>query len=105
MGGHGHERCESEAVSQFHDLLGYYPGLYYAPDYDPANLYFWNVEASAVVPAKGNYSTKIVNTADITGSGYAFGFSASTTTAVVKPPPKRGHRADVNASETVLRSE
>jgi immune inhibitor A len=45
------------AVSQFHDSLGYYPGLRYRPADD--GLYFWDAPASLVVPAKGNYTTKI----------------------------------------------
>ena len=45
------------AVSQFHDSLGYYPGLRYRPADD--GLYFWNAAASAVVPAKGAYTTRI----------------------------------------------
>ena len=45
------------AVSQFHDSLGYYPGLWYRPAND--GLYFWDAAASLVVPAKGNYTTKI----------------------------------------------
>jgi immune inhibitor A len=45
------------AVSQFHDSLGYYPGLWYRPS--TGGLYFWQAEASAVVPAKDNYTTKI----------------------------------------------
>jgi immune inhibitor A len=44
-------------VSQFHDSLGYYPGLWYRPA--TGGLYFWQAEASAVVPAKDNYSTRI----------------------------------------------
>ncbi len=44
------------AVSQFHDALGYYPGFYWNDD---GYLYWWNVEASAVVPAKDSYSTRI----------------------------------------------
>ena len=42
------------AVSQFHDSLGYYPGLWYRPATN--GLYFWDAEASAVVPAKDNYT-------------------------------------------------
>jgi len=44
-------------VSQFHDSLGYYPGLRFRP----ANkgLYFWDAPASLVVPAEGNYTTRI----------------------------------------------
>jgi immune inhibitor A len=45
------------AVSQFHDSLGYYPGLWYRPA--TGGLYFWQAEASAVVPATDNYSTRI----------------------------------------------
>jgi len=45
------------AVSQFHDSLGYYPGLWYRPA--TGGLYFWQAEASAVVPAKDNYTTRI----------------------------------------------
>jgi immune inhibitor A len=44
-------------VSQFHDALGYYPGLWYRPA--TGGLYFWQAEASAVVPAKDNYTTRI----------------------------------------------
>jgi immune inhibitor A len=47
------------AVSQYHDSLGYYPGLWYRPA--TGGLYFWQPEASAVVPAKDNYSTRITN--------------------------------------------
>jgi immune inhibitor A len=46
-------------VSQFHDSLGYYPGLRYRPADD--SLYFWDWQASAVIPAKGAYSTKITD--------------------------------------------
>jgi immune inhibitor A len=45
------------AVSQFHDSLGYYPGLRYRPAND--GLYFWDAAASAVVPATDAYTTKI----------------------------------------------
>ena len=45
-------------VSQFHDSLGYYPGVWY----DGSNyLYYWQREASAVVPALGAYTTKITD--------------------------------------------
>ena len=37
-------------VSQFHDSLGYYPGFWFMP---PGSVVFWQREASAVVPAKG----------------------------------------------------
>jgi immune inhibitor A len=46
------------AVSQFHDSLGYYPGFWFLP---PGSLVFWQREASAVVPATGNYTTRITN--------------------------------------------
>ena len=44
-------------VSQFNDALGYYPGLWY--NTDNGGLYFWQAEASAVVPATDNYTTRI----------------------------------------------
>jgi hypothetical protein len=45
------------AVSQFHDSLGYYPGLWY--NENDGYLYFWDAAASAAIPALGNYTTKI----------------------------------------------
>ena len=45
------------AVSQFHDSLGYYPGLRFRPATN--GLYFWDAPASLVVPAKDSYTTKI----------------------------------------------
>lgn len=45
------------AVSEFRDSLGYYPGLRFRPANN--GLYFWDSPASLVVPAKGNYTTKI----------------------------------------------
>jgi immune inhibitor A len=48
-------------VSQFHDSLGYYPGLRFRPENN--GLYFWDVAASLVVPAKGDYTTKITDAA------------------------------------------
>jgi immune inhibitor A len=45
------------AVSQFHDSLGYYPGLYLPDDW--SGLYWWQVDASAVVPAEDSYSTRL----------------------------------------------
>jgi immune inhibitor A len=47
------------AVSQFHDSLGYYPGLRYRPA--NGGLYFWDAPASLVVPGTGVYTTKITN--------------------------------------------
>jgi len=46
-------------VSQFHDSLGYYPGLRFRPANN--GLYFWDAVASLVVPAKGDYTTKITD--------------------------------------------
>jgi immune inhibitor A len=45
------------AVSQFHDSLGYYPGLRYREA--NGGLYFWDAQASLVVPVTGSYTTKI----------------------------------------------
>jgi immune inhibitor A len=51
------------AVSQFHDSLGYYPGFrYHLPAFadDPnEGLWWWDAVASAVVPAKASYTTRI----------------------------------------------
>lgn len=44
------------AVSQFHDSLGYYPGLLFAEN---GGLYYWDRPASVVIPAKDNYTTRI----------------------------------------------
>jgi hypothetical protein len=46
-------------VSQFHDSLGYYPGLRYRVADD--GLYFWDAFASLAVPATGPYTTKITD--------------------------------------------
>jgi immune inhibitor A len=45
------------AVSQFHDSLGYYPGLW--AHQVSGSLKFWDIAASAVIPAQGNYTTRI----------------------------------------------
>ena len=45
-------------VSQFHDALGYYPGLRY-DDQITDGVYFWDAVASAVIPTTGDYTTKI----------------------------------------------
>ncbi len=63
-------------VSQFHDSLGYYPGLWYRPA--TGGLYFWQAEASAVVPAKDNYTTRITDLDQIPFIGlygYDLGFT------------------------------
>jgi immune inhibitor A len=44
-------------VWEFNDALGYYPGLRFRPA--NSGLYFWDVQSSAVIPAKGNYTTRI----------------------------------------------
>jgi immune inhibitor A len=44
-------------VSQYHDSLGYYPGLRYREA--NGSLYFWDSAASLAVPATGPYTTKI----------------------------------------------
>jgi immune inhibitor A len=46
------------AVSQFHDSMGYYPGIWFLP---PSSVVFWQREASAVLPAKDNYTTRITD--------------------------------------------
>jgi immune inhibitor A len=43
-------------ISQFHDSVGYYPGFYFTGD---GYLYWWDIDASAVVPATNDYTTKI----------------------------------------------
>jgi immune inhibitor A len=45
------------AVSAFHDSMGYYPGLWCCDA--EGYLYFWDIDASAVVPSSADYSTKI----------------------------------------------
>jgi len=47
------------AVSQFHDSVGYYPGLRFRPA--NGGLYFWDAPASLVVPATADYTTKITD--------------------------------------------
>ena len=46
-------------VSQFHDSVGYCPGLYYSDVVD--DIYIWDEDASAVVPAQGDYTTRITD--------------------------------------------
>ena len=47
-----------DAVSQFHDSLGYYPGVWI--DWDYSYVWdFWHEGASAVVPATAPYTTKV----------------------------------------------
>jgi immune inhibitor A len=60
------------AVSHFNDSLGYYPGLRYR--FADGGLYFWDAAASLVVPAKGNYTTRIT-WADKTPATYLYGWN------------------------------
>lgn len=43
----------------FHDSLGYYPGLYRSSV--NGRLYWWDIAASAVIPAAGDYTTRITD--------------------------------------------
>lgn len=47
------------AVKQFHDSLGYYPGIFYNPT--THGLYFWQADASMAVPAQDSYTTRITD--------------------------------------------
>jgi len=47
------------AISAFHDAFGYYPGLYLNPADD--GFYFWQADASTVIPASDFYSTRITD--------------------------------------------
>lgn len=53
-------------VSQFHDSLGYYPGLWYD---GIDTFWYWQQEASAVVPAQGPYTTRITDLAKVPYTG------------------------------------
>jgi immune inhibitor A len=64
------------AVSQFHDSLGYYPGLRYRPA--TGGLYFWDAPASLVVPAQGNYTTRITF-GDKTPANPLYGYDLGNT--------------------------
>jgi immune inhibitor A len=46
-----------EGERQFHDSVGYYPGILFSN----GGLYWWDIDASAVVPAMGDYTTKITD--------------------------------------------
>ena len=85
------------AVSQFHDSLGYYPGLWYKPDVDPdvAGLYFWNWPTSAVVPASANYTTK-VTWWDKTPATYLYGTDMGDTILGSGDPRDSGVQYGVN---------
>ncbi len=47
------------AVSAFHDSMGYYPGIWCCDD--EGYLIWWDVDASAVVPAKADYTTRLTD--------------------------------------------
>ncbi|HEX2981117.1 MAG TPA: M6 family metalloprotease domain-containing protein [Anaerolineaceae bacterium] len=47
------------AVSQFHDSVGYYPGIAYSDI--TGGLYFWDTDSSLAVPAKAPYTTRITD--------------------------------------------
>jgi immune inhibitor A len=85
------------AVSQFHDSLGYYPGLWYKPDPDPdvAGLYFWEADASAVVPAKDNYTTKIT-WPDKSPAKYLYGYDMGDTILGSGDPRDSGVQYGIN---------
>ena len=85
------------AVSQFHDSLGYYPGLWYKPDPDPdvAGLYFWEADASAVVPAKDDYSTRIT-WPDKSPAEYLYGYDMGDTILGTGDPRDAGVQYGLN---------
>jgi len=49
------------AVTGFSDAKGYYAGFYYGAPCDPGYVCFSNSAGSAVIPARGIYSTRITN--------------------------------------------
>jgi immune inhibitor A len=65
-------------VTKFNDALGYYPGFYFGAPCDPGYVCFHERDGSAVVPARGLYSTRIT---DFSGAPlyplYGAGFSPS----------------------------
>ena len=83
------------AVSQFHDSLGYYPGLRYRPAND--GLYFWDTPASLVVPATGSYTTKITGLdkmplTDLYGVDLGDTILGSGDPRDIRGPVRREHR-------------
>ncbi len=81
------------AVSQFHDSLGYYPGLRYNPD--DGYLYFWDWQASLVVPAKGSYTTRITNN-DKSAATDLYGYDMGDTVLGSGDPRDDGVQFGVN---------
>ena len=49
------------AVTGFNDALGYYAGFYYGDPCPPGYICFANRDGSAVIPARGKYSTRITD--------------------------------------------
>lgn len=49
------------AVTSFNDTLGYYGGYYSGPPCDPGRVCFNDKYGSAVIPARGPYSTRMVD--------------------------------------------
>jgi hypothetical protein len=49
------------AVTKFNDTLGYYAGFYFGPPCDPGYICFAEQDGSAVIPARGSYSTRITD--------------------------------------------
>lgn len=45
-------------INQFHDSLGYYPGFFWNGG---QYIYLWDLDASCVIPAQDNYTTKITD--------------------------------------------
>ena len=81
------------AVSQFHDSLGYYPGLRYRPS--TGGLYFWDAPASLAVPATGIYTTKITNL-DRTPATDLYGYDLGDTILGSGNPRDSGVQYGVN---------
>ncbi len=49
------------AVNEFRDSRGYYAGFYFGAPCDPGYVCVANYDGSAVIPARGNYSTRITD--------------------------------------------
>jgi immune inhibitor A len=85
------------AVSQFHDSLGYYPGLWYNTNPDPnfGGLWWWDIQASLVVPAKDDYTTRIT-WLDKTPATDLYGASVGNTTLGSGDPRDNGVQFGLN---------
>lgn len=82
-----------KGVSQFHDSLGYWPGLWY--DLWDDGFYFWQAEASTTVPAQGPYTTRVTwrNQAPCT---YLYGVDLGDTVLGSGDPRDDGVQYGVN---------